>query len=199
MVSKELMKNKDRLERIEVIREVRRKLGNFRLMSNEEKAIALKALNDYEYNLTTDITRSINNIREFEEQGISHDIEVVDVPVEVNKPTYPEFATAGSYESLDENIIRLKDLLFHVPSENIPDDEKRVFLESLRDYCYDLQKLKYERDNNRKAYGDEYLSEFDEVQLSPEVATKRPYTPKMTQQQRLDSLAETLSNSSKSK
>lgn len=147
MVSKELMKNKDRLERIEVIREVRRKLGNLNL-KDEEKALILKTLNDYEHSLTTDIARSINNIKEFETLGILHDIEIVEVPLEMDKPNYPELINLNLLDSLETRFLRLQKLLPKVSTLEILDDERRVLLESLKDYSYELQLLIQERKKN---------------------------------------------------
>ena len=112
MVSKELMKNRDRLERIELIREVRRKLGSFPLLLKEEKAMALKALNDYEEALQVEITRNNNLAEKFLSEGISHDIEVIKVPHDENRPSYKEFESASDLEGLAANIIRMKDLSF---------------------------------------------------------------------------------------
>ena len=158
MVNRELMKNKDRLERIEVIREVRRKLGNFNFQ-NEEKSIILKSLNDYENTLTIDITRSINNIKEFETLGISHDIEVINVPIDINKPTYPEFANLYINESLELSITRLGNLINQISYLDIFDDEKRVLLESLKEYSNYLRLLVQKRENNKKLYEDEFLND----------------------------------------
>ena len=58
------MNNSEILKKIELVREVRRDLGGFRFLTNEEKAMTLKALNDYEFTLEHDITRNLNTKKE---------------------------------------------------------------------------------------------------------------------------------------
>lgn len=180
------MNNSEILKKIELVREVRRDLGSFRFLTNEEKAMTLKALNDYEFTLEQDITRNLNTKKELDAEGIPNDIEVVEVPLDTNRPLYKEFSEAGSYEELDANIIRLVDALFKAPSFDLEDSKKKVLLEALKEYVKYLQNLKLKQDNNRNNYPELY--QIEEINPSPEVIASRPQTPKLSQPERFSEL-----------
>ena len=138
------MNNKERLNEILIIRELRRELGSFK-NSNEEKALILKALNDYEARLQLDIRESINNKDILEGMNIESDIDVVSVPIDENRPNYPELYIPETPDITKKNINILEGLLINADLENISMDFKKVFLKSLKEYCRSLQELQLKR------------------------------------------------------
>ena len=138
------MNNKERLNEILIIRELRRELGSFK-NSNEEKALILKALNDYEARLQLDIRESINNKDILEGMNIESDIDIVSVPIDENRPNYPELYIPETPDITKKNINILEGLLINADLENISMDFKKVFLKSLKEYCRSLQELQLKR------------------------------------------------------
>ena len=66
----------------------------------------------------------------------------------MDKPNYPELINLNLLDSLETRFLRLQKLLPKVSTLEILDDERRVLLESLKDYSYELQLLIQERKKN---------------------------------------------------
>lgn len=138
------MNNKERLNEILIIRELRRELGSFK-NSNEEKALILKALNDYEARLQLDIRESINNKDILESMNIESNIDVIQVPIDENRPNYPELYIPETPDIIKRNINIIEGLLINTDIEEISMDSKKVYLKSLKEYCKNLQELQLKR------------------------------------------------------
>ena len=211
-----ITENRERLDIIFVIRNIRRKLVtiNDRLMSKERKAVALKALNDYEFSLPIDIKRSLNTFEEmatefgngeiqkrtisrdqdesyyqifrnsgtFEQlesdiveltyQGMGQEISVekVDIPYDLNKPDVSEFVNMDIYNNLAASIVYLKDVADSIPAlvSIFSDEERKVFLYAIKNYCHSLENLKRTREKASKEFEDEFEEKINE---------KEPYVP----------------------
>ena len=145
------MNNKERLMEISLIREIRRKLGNFSI-SNEAKALALKVINDYEYNLELDIQRSNNNKKLLDEEGLENNIELVDVFPDPNYPDYQELKKIYLNDDLNTYYIYLNEIINNISNYNLSKNEEKVFFKSLKEYTKFLSKLYLIRKNNQENY-----------------------------------------------
>lgn len=145
------MNNKERLMEISLIREIRRKLGNFSI-SNEAKALALKVINDYEYNLELDIQRSNNNKKLLDEEGLENNIELVDVFPDPNYPDYQELKKIYLNDDLNTYYIYLNEIIYNISNYNLSKNEEKVFFKSLKEYTKFLSKLYLIRKNNQENY-----------------------------------------------
>ena len=145
------MNNKERLNEILIIRDLRRNLMNFDI-SNEEKAIILRALNEYEERLGFDIQESIKNKEILEDMNIKSDIDVVKIPIDENRPSYNELVNIRIGISFHDIVLKIQDILSNETLFNIDTSSKKVLLSSLKEYCRSIQNLKLERETYKRDY-----------------------------------------------
>ena len=141
------MNNKELLNIILKIREIRNNLVNLNL-NDKEKEILRKSLNYYEDLLNLDITRNNLNKNELEEQGIDNDIEIVDIPTSENTIRYQEFAKVNDTE-LVNIITNISNVINALGLDN---NQIVVILKSLKEYSEYLKQLELNRKNNQELY-----------------------------------------------
>ena len=141
------MNNKELLDIILKIRSIRNDLVNLNL-NDKKKEILKKSLNYYEDLLNLDITRNNHNKEEFEEQGISNDIEIVNVPLEENTNRYKEFTKVDDNELI--NIITSISEKFN--NLNFNTNELIIILKSLKEYSEYLKQLELTKQSNQELY-----------------------------------------------
>ena len=141
------MNNKELLNMILKIRDIRTNLVNLNL-NDKEKEILRQSLNYYEDELNLDITRNNLNKYEFDEQEISNDIEIVDIPIEKNTTKYVEFAKVNS----DELIPLISNISNAVNTLGLDINEVVIILKSLKEYSEYLKQMELTRKNNQDLY-----------------------------------------------
>lgn len=149
------MKNSERVEEILLVRKLRNNLDELN-MTIYEKAISLRALDDYEIKLLNDIETSHNNANLMEELNFIHDIERVEVPIEYDRKKYPELLEVGLVDPYEVKISTLKTL---VDKLDISKTEIVVLLKALKEHCRMLENLKLIKENNRRDYPEFYSEE----------------------------------------
>ena len=182
--------NNNIVKEIEIARELMRDLNNprYRLLNQAEKALLLRALNDYEFSLTTEVLQHNINAKLMKEDGI--DAEEIKVP-RSNMPIV-KYEFENSLDSAKAKIVYLKDILdtysrgdaFHY---NLTDDEWRVLLKALREYAHSLQILIQKAKRNQETYEDIFGSKAQEV--------KTDWHPSMTQAEMFNELADKMRSS----
>lgn len=126
------MNNKKMLDTILKIRDIRNNLSNFNI-KEEEKEILRKTLNYYEDMLNLDITRNNNN-----------NFDVVEIPLEENTTRYKEFVFVPDNKTLEI----LNGIESSISNINLNEDEIKVLLSSLKEYCLYLEQVNMMRKNN---------------------------------------------------
>lgn len=134
------------VKEIEIARELMRDLNNprYRLLNQAEKALLLRALDDYEHSLTNEVLQHNINAKLLREDGI--DSEEIKLPRSNTSSVKYEFENSLDLVPDKAKIVYLKDILdtysrgdaFHY---NLTDEEWRVLLKALREYAHSLQKL----------------------------------------------------------
>ena len=143
------MDNKKMLDEILKIRDIRNDLVNFNI-KEEEKEVLRRSLNYYEDLLNLDITRNNLNKIEFENEGIENNIEVIDIPLEMNTNRYNEFIKVD-----DKELISIIDNLSNsITNLNLNYDLKIVLLKSLKEYSFYLHDLNLKRQSNQELYNE---------------------------------------------
>lgn len=149
---RENMKNSERVEELLLVRNVRKNLNELD-MTVYEKAMSLRALEDYEIKLLNDIEASHNNAKLMEELNFTHDIERVEVPIEYDRPTYPELLEVGLVDSYETKISTLNKLVEKLDTSS---PSMVVLLKALREHCQILENLKLIKENTRRDYPEFY-------------------------------------------
>lgn len=184
--------NNNIVKEIEIARELMRDLNNprYRLLNQAEKALLLRALNDYEHSLTTEVLQHNINAKLMKEDGIY--AEEIKVP-RSNMPSVKyEFENSLDLVPDKAKIVYLKDILdtysrgdaFHY---NLTDDEWRVLLKALREYAHSLQILIQKAKRNQETYEDIFGSKPQEV--------KTDWHPSMTQAEMFTELSDKMRSS----
>lgn len=141
------MNNKKMLEIILQIREIRNNLVNLDF-NEEEKEVLRRSLNYYEDLLNLDITRNNLTHEELENENIENDIEIVNVPTEENSNRYQEFSNLKE----DELISLINKINESLSSMEIDINDKKVILNSLKEYCLYKEQISLMRKSNREVY-----------------------------------------------
>ena len=141
------MNNKKMLEIILQIREIRNNLVNLNL-NKEEKEVLRRSLNYYEDLLNLDITRNNLTHEELEDENIENDIEVVKVPTEENSNRYQEFSNLKE----DELISLINKINESLNNLEIDINDKKVILNSLKEYCLYKEQISLMKKSNREVY-----------------------------------------------
>jgi len=181
-------RNEEMLEKILLVRTIRGKLNNeFKRMFKEEKAMFLKALNMYEDELSLEIQKQNNNIDLMLEDGIDPKNKKVVVPIDENKPSFPELAEIGLTNSIQNKKRILKNIEFNLGNylQQLPSNEAKMVLEVLKRYTELLQIEAARIANNEKHNSDIY-----------ENKQKDEYVP-LSYQERFNSLYDTFKSSKK--
>ena len=143
------MDNKKMLETILKIREIRNNLKKLDI-KDVEKEVLRKSFNYYEDLLNLDITRNNLNKSEFDSQNIPNDIEVIDVPIDVNSNKYDEF-TSVDEKDIPSVVDKLCDSF---DSLSLKSDEMVIVLKALKEYSEYLQELSLIQKNNQDLYNE---------------------------------------------
>ena len=141
------MNNKEILNNILKIRDIRNNLSTLNL-NDKEKEILRKALNYYEDSLNLDITRNNLNKNEFTEYGINNDIEEVIVPVEENTNRYHEFALVQD----NEIISIITNISDNINNIDLDTNYIILILKSLKEYSEYLKSLEVTKKSNQELY-----------------------------------------------
>ena len=141
------MNNKKMLEIILQIREIRNNLVNLNL-NKEEKEVLRRSLNYYEDLLNLDITRNNLTHEELENENIENDIEIVKVPTEENSNRYQEFSNLKE----DELISLINKINESLNNLEIDINDKKVILNSLKEYCLYKEQISLMKKSNREVY-----------------------------------------------
>lgn len=159
------------LEEINLIRKTKTRLNDFRFMSDSEKGVFLRALESYENYLKNYIQSNNKNIEMMQKDGIETENQIVNVPADPNNANYEVFRNMGVIDSMDARIKYLdnvfRSMSSYVTALEIPEEEEKVILKSIREYAHELDVLKKQRENNREYNSDIYTpSEEGYVPLS---------------------------------
>ena len=133
------MNNKERLEILLKVRELRNNL-NVSNFTEKEKEVLRRSYNYYEDLLNLDIVRTNLNKDELDDMDVKNDIEVVDVPIEASENKYQEYANLNN-EEIITIINQLSDLV-----------NDKVILNALMEYCTYLVQVKKMQENNQVLY-----------------------------------------------
>ena len=133
------MNNKERLEILLKVRELRNDLNNLNF-TNEEKEVLRRSYNYYESLLNLDIVRTNLNKEELDSMDVQNDIDVVEVPLDKNVNKYQEYSKLN-----DEEVITIVSKL----SDTLND---KVALNALMEYCTYLGQVKLMKQNNQVLY-----------------------------------------------
>ena len=184
--------NNNIVKEIEIARELMKDLNNprYRLLNQAEKALILRALNDYEFSLKTEVLQHNINAKLMKEDGI--DAEEIKVPKSNTSNVKYEFENSLDLVPAKAKIVYLKDILdtysrgdaFHY---NLTDDEWRVLLKALREYAHSLQILIQKVKRHQETYEDIFGSK-------PQGA-KTDWHPSMTQAEMFTELADKMRSS----
>ena len=184
--------NNNIVKEIEIARELMRDLNNprYRLLNQAEKALILRALNDYEFSLKTEVLQHNINAKLMKEDGI--DSEEIKLPRSNTSSVKYEFENSLDLVPDKAKIVYLKDILdtysrgdaFHY---NLADEEWRVLLKALREYAYNLQMLIQKAKRNQETYEDIFGSKPQEV--------KTDWHPSMTQAEIFNELVDKMRSS----
>ena len=184
--------NNNIVKEIEIARELMKDLNNprYRLLNQAEKALILRALNDYEFSLKTEVLQHNINAKLMKEDGI--DAEEIKVPKNNTPNVKYEFANSLYLVPAKAKIVYLKDILdtysrgdaFHY---NLTDEEWRVLLKALREYAHSLQILIQKARRNQETYEDIFGSKPQEA--------KTDWHPSMTQAEMFTELADKMRSS----
>ena len=183
--------NNNIVKEIDIVRELKKDLNNprYRLLNQAEKALLLRALNDYEHSLTTEVLQHNINAKLMKEDGIEEEIKV---PRSNTSSVKYEFANSLDLVPDKAKIVYLKDILdnysrgdaFHY---NLTDEEWRVLLKALREYAHSLQILIQKAKRNQETYEDIFGSKPQEV--------KTDWHPSMTQAEIFNELVDKMRSS----
>ena len=184
--------NNNIVKEIEIARELMKDLNNprYRLLNQAEKALILRALNDYEHSLNKLVSNRNNSAKLMREDGI--DAEEIKVPKSNTSNVKYEFENSLDRVPFETKIIYLKDILdtysrgaaFHY---NLTDDEWRVLLKALREYAHSLESINKGINSNKKANEDVFEIEPQEV--------KTDWHPSMTQAEMFNELSDKMRSS----
>ena len=136
--------NNNIVKEIEIARELMRDLNNprYRLLNQAEKALLLRALNDYEHSLTTEVLQHNINAKLMKEDGIEE--EEIKVPRSNTSSVKYEFANSLDLVPDKAKIVYLKDIMNTYSQDdtfqdNFNDSEFRVLLKAIKEYACNLQ------------------------------------------------------------
>ena len=130
------MNNKERLEILLKVRELRNNL-NVSNFTEKEKEVLRRSYNYYEDLLNLDIVRTNLNKDELDDMDVKNDI---DVPIEASENKYQEYANLNN-EEIITIINQLSDLV-----------NDKVILNALMEYCTYLVQVKKMQENNQVLY-----------------------------------------------
>ena len=131
MIKKEA---EEKLEVIQVIRNLRKRLGSFDVLSNHEKSLVLKSLNSYEDDIKFEFAVNNNLKKQYGDMGLFDDVEEIHVPYEEDTPTYPEFSVLSDLESYETNLSVISNLVSNLDQLNLSENENMVLTNSMKRY-----------------------------------------------------------------
>lgn len=149
---------KQEMKDLEIVKILKNDLNNerYRFLNDKSKALLLKALNDYAFEIDNDIRRHNNNVDLLEDMDIPSE-KIVLPKSECTNLKYPfEDALAGV--PFDVQIVYLKDLVDMYVRGNshdygFTDLELQVLLKSLKKYAHSMNEMIIKSKNDKEIVG----------------------------------------------
>ena len=143
---------KQKLKDLEIIKVLKNDLNNekYNSLDDMSKALLLKSLNDYAFEIDNDIRRHNNNVDLLEDMGIQ-DEKIIPPKIEYNNLKY-HFEDALVKIPFDIQILYLKDLVdMYIRNDyGFADKELQVILKSLKKCAYNMTEMIAKSKNDKE-------------------------------------------------